>query len=286
MLQMPALETGLGLQGTKTMAKDTESKEQISSDARRSGGRVSPEQSLAGGFARRPPKIAEATALSIVGDIVRQGLSAGDMLPQEAEMLAHYGVSRSSIREALRLLEAQQIIRMRPGPGGGPIVGTSEPQNLIRTLRLHYHFAGATYGDLLSAWLLTEPILAELAAQNPDRELVRELMEPFVGAVADGDVKASGSSFHEAVGQLSGNPVLEIMFRAMAMTMENHIVDAVRQADFDDEIVEEHSELAKAIIDGDSVQARKLMTSHIENITGYFREFLPRIVGETVPPGP
>lgn len=247
---------------------------------------MSPEQSFTGGMEMRPPKIAETTALAIVGDIVRQGLSAGDMLPQEAEMLAHYGVSRSSMREALRLLEAQQIIRMRPGPGGGPIVGSAEPRNLIRTLRLHYHFVGANYGHLLYAWLLTEPILAEMAAKNPDREFVRQMMEPFLDPVPDGNVKEAGNSFHEAIGRLCGNPVLELMFRAMVMTMENHIVDSVRRANFDDEIVRKHRELAEAIISGDGPLARRLMEEHIKNITVHFRQFLPRIVGETVSPGP
>ena len=60
-------------------------------------------------------------AVMIVRDIVSRNRGPGDTLPSEAAMLAHYRVSRASLREALRLLEVQELIRLKPGPGGGPI---------------------------------------------------------------------------------------------------------------------------------------------------------------------
>src|SRR5262245_26288531 len=74
-------------------------------------------------FNRRPLKTSEIVALEIVRDIVAQGLAAGDRLPLEAQMLVQYRVSRSSLREALRLLETQGLIAIRPGPGAGTVVG-------------------------------------------------------------------------------------------------------------------------------------------------------------------
>ena len=62
-----------------------------------------------------------------------QGLGSGDRLPLEAAMVEQYGVSRASLREALRLLEVQGLIRLKPGPGGGPVVGAVEAANLART---------------------------------------------------------------------------------------------------------------------------------------------------------
>ena len=87
-------------------------------------------------------------------------------------MLAHYQVSRESLREALRLLEAQGIVSIRRGPSGGPVVGRAETANLARTLTLYFQLAGATYEELLQAWRLLEPLAAELAARNVDRDVV------------------------------------------------------------------------------------------------------------------
>ena len=116
---------------------------------------------------RRSSKTSEIVALEIVRDIVAQGLKPGDRLPLEAEMLSQYRVSRSSLREALRLLEVQGLIAIRPGPGSGTVVGRVLPGNLARTLTLYLHMSGATYDQLLDAWTAAEPLLARLAAENP-----------------------------------------------------------------------------------------------------------------------
>src|SRR5581483_7525231 len=72
---------------------------------------------------RRNAKTSEVVALDIVRDIVARNLKPGDKLPLESELLRQYRVSRSSLREALRLLEVQGLITIRPGPGGGTVVG-------------------------------------------------------------------------------------------------------------------------------------------------------------------
>src|SRR5215207_8453406 len=93
----------------------------------------------------RPLKTAETVARDIVRDIVARELRPGDRLPSEGAMLEEYGVSRESLREALRLLEVHGLITIRRGPGGGPSVGQVEPANLSRMSTLFYHLAGATY---------------------------------------------------------------------------------------------------------------------------------------------
>ena len=133
---------------------------------------------------RRTMKTSERVALDIVHDIVAQGLGTGARLALEAAMAQQYGVSRASLREALRLLEVQGLIHLKPGPGGGPAVGTVEPANLARTASLYFHLGAATYGQLMQAQVLIEPLCAQLAAQHPDR---REVMAPFIDDVELGD---------------------------------------------------------------------------------------------------
>src|SRR6185312_1048128 len=97
-------------------------------------------------------KTSEVVAFAVARDIVEHGLRCGDRLPLEAEMVDHYGVSRESLREALRLLEAQGIVTIRRGPGGGPVVGKASSMNLARTMTLYFQLAGATYDELLAVW--------------------------------------------------------------------------------------------------------------------------------------
>ena len=78
---------------------------------------------------RRVLKTSELIAREIILDITGRGLKEGDALPSEAQMLRHYEVGRASLREALRLLEVQGLVRIRTGARGGPVVGAATAEN-------------------------------------------------------------------------------------------------------------------------------------------------------------
>ena len=72
----------------------------------------------------RPQKTAILLAQRIVGEITDQNLAPGTLLLPEREMLQRYGVARGTLREALRFLEIQGVLTIKPGPSGGPTVNT------------------------------------------------------------------------------------------------------------------------------------------------------------------
>jgi DNA-binding FadR family transcriptional regulator len=199
-------------------------------------------------------------------------------------MLVKYRVSRSSRREALRLLETQGLIAIRPGAGAGTVVGQAAPSNLGRTMTLYFHMAAVNYDDLLSAWILTEPLLAELAALNPDRARVREKLASYL-PVNDEDARAdipSGLAFHDAVGELSGNRTLAFTFRSIGFIVSDHVLMMKDREGLEDFIVHDHAELARAIIEGDAPAARRLMAEHVQHVVDDFRAYWPRRVGQRV----
>ena len=155
-------------------------------------------------------KTSEKVAFRLAHDIVAGGLVEGDHLPREAELVDHYGVSRESIREALRLLEAQGMVSIRRGPGGGPIVGRAESANLARTMTLYFHLSGSTYDELLHAWFDLEPGVAARAAANPDRGEVARLMAPHLTHFEDGGDRACymehSNGLHFAMAALDPEP--------------------------------------------------------------------------------
>src|SRR3954471_5292560 len=164
----------------------------------------------------RPLKTSETVARDIVQQIVSAGLGDGDSLPSEARMLEQYNVSRESLREGLRLLEAQGLIAIRRGPGGGPSVGTVDPANLGRASALYYFLIGATYGELFDAWAVAEGYLAERAARNPHRDLVRTTLAPYRADAAEPspdsveEFVVHHTDFHSALGTLAGNRVMQL----------------------------------------------------------------------------
>src|ERR1700682_4416911 len=84
----------------------------------------------------RPQKTAILLAQRIVGEISDQGYGPGTLLLPEREMLQRYGVARGTLREALRFLEIQGVLTIRPGPAGGPTVNNVEPRSLASAIAL------------------------------------------------------------------------------------------------------------------------------------------------------
>jgi GntR family transcriptional repressor for pyruvate dehydrogenase complex len=228
----------------------------------------------------RPPKTAESVARLIIHDIVERNARPGDRLASEADMVEELGVSRGSLREALRLLEVQGLIALRRGPGGGPVVEPVDPANLGRTSTLFYHLAGASYDELFEAWKVVEATLAELSARNHDRHERERLMAPYLQpnkpSRPSGDrtpvLPGLGHArFHWALAVLSGNRVLELMLQTPGLILTHHLV-ASTASDMLDRIAEEHANIARAVVQARPRQARALMVEHIQWLSEFYRE--------------
>lgn len=221
----------------------------------------------------RKLKTSEKVAVMIVRDIVAGGMKTGDRLPLEAAMLEQYGVSRASLREALRLLEVQGLITIRPGPHGGPVVGAVNAANLAHTATLYFHLGAFTYRDLFDAQIRLEPDCAEMAASQRDRLAVRRSMEPFLAPNGLGAVSATRNGFarfHHAVYGLAGQNVITLLARTVNHVVTEHVLDEMDPVELRPAIHEEHRALAQAIIAGRAADAARLTEAHFRRQREYY----------------
>lgn len=231
---------------------------------------------------RRTQKTSERVAGEIVRDIVARRLRTGARLPLEAEMAAQYDVSRSSLREALRLLEVQGLIRLKPGPGGGPVVGVVEAAHLARTESLYFHLAGATYRDLLETQAMLEPLCARAAAANPARN---ELMAPLVARGPHDDLERYHQdtvTFHRAIYELAANPVLRLLTESVTQLITSHILAGTDPLELHAAIVDEHAAIAATIVEGDGARAHRLTRDHFETQHEYYRRTFPARLAQPI----
>ena len=230
----------------------------------------------------RTQKASERTAQEIVRDIVQGELTSGDRLPMESAMVEQYGVSRTSLREALRLLEVQGLISLKPGPGGGPVVGTVEPSFLARTAALYFHLSGAVYADVMQAQVQLEAVCARLAAANPAAE---ETMRPWLQQTLPDDLARYRDltiGFHGVVYELADNPVLSLLTQAVTHIVTRHVIMTMDPVDLRPVIVDEHAELAGVIAAGDADGAERLMAEHFQRQHDHFAARSPRKLEEKI----
>ena len=218
---------------------------------------------------KRPQKISEVIAAALVRDIVAGDFLIGNHLPPEAAMLEQYSVGRESLREALRLLEAQGLITIKRGPGGGPVVAGVDPRYLARTTSLYFHLSGATYDEVMETWQVLEPAVAAKVARVPQRNDVRDALAPHLRLPSSGverDEFITGAGFHSTVAQLSGSRVLVLLLRAVSHIVVEHVAEALHPLAEWEDVESEHDAIAQAIYDGRPSKAQRLMSEHIGHI--------------------
>ena len=100
--------------------------------------------------ASRPLRVAE----SIKGYVVSNALQPGDKLPNEAELIELFGMAKGTIREAMRILEAQGLVKTRTGPGGGCFVHEVSETRTRALLANYFYFRHLTISDIYARHLI------------------------------------------------------------------------------------------------------------------------------------
>jgi DNA-binding FadR family transcriptional regulator len=196
----------------------------------------------------------------------------GDRLPTEREMARQFGVSRVTVRDALRALEAAGLVQVRVGGQGGPYVAEPDVSQLADSLGNHLQLRGTTFMELAEARLALETTAARLAAERAteeDLESMREAVNSPVlpaplGAGSAQDTASSSLDFHTALVKAAHNGALLAMFMATRSLMQEAF-DALhsRQPDMVLSARQTHGELYEAIARRDATTAVSIMRSHL-----------------------
>ena len=155
------------------------------------------------------------------GQILRGELAEGERLPVEEELTTQFGIARTTLREALRVLESQGLITIRRGRGGGPIVTHPDLAPVSLTLAASLQLQGTTVGDLDEARRMIEPRIAgQLARSHRPEDLAA--LEAAIDVASDaadaGDAQAFGlaaAGVHDALIESSGNRTLSTLSKLL-----------------------------------------------------------------------
>jgi DNA-binding FadR family transcriptional regulator len=238
---------------------------------------------------KRTDEIAEA----IKRTIMEHGLEPGDRLPQEKDLMVQYTASKGTVREALKSLEVQGLVRMRTGPGGGAFVERMSEGRALSLLGNYLFAKAVTIADIYELRKALEPLAAASAMENIDDAGFKRLED--IIAVYDHEPRDAEErwaqrmaelDFHAVVAEYSDNALLSFQCRFLQRLLKDLAVcrdiylqpqPVLRQRG-----IAFQRELITAMRAKDSGRVRQIMADHMahaeEQMLSLEAEVAPRFI--------
>lgn len=189
---------------------------------------------------------------------------SGDRLPTEREMARQFGVSRVTIRDALRALEASGLIEVRVGGRGGPYVASPDSRALSESLSNHFHLHGTTFRELAEARLALELTATRLACERATDDDLAAVRAALEGRSDGSDTARQSVDFHEALVRSAHNTALLVMWAATrSLLKEAFDTLHASQPDMAEVARRVHRQLYETIEKRDGDEAVRLMREHL-----------------------
>jgi DNA-binding FadR family transcriptional regulator len=208
-------------------------------------------------------KLAVGVAERIVTDIAALGWPEGAVIGSEPELLARYGVSRAVFREAVRLVEHQQVARMRRGPGGGLVVTAPTLESVVDPVAVYLFYADTRVGQVSEARMALEETVAVLAPgrlSEQDIGVLRELAERERGGLV-----SDHRELHTVLAAITKNPALEVFVSLLNRLTSLYFPPAARVAkETLAESTHAHVAIIEAVLAGNEGLTRHRMRRHLE----------------------
>src|SRR5262245_2880501 len=223
------------------------------------------------------PKTAVVVASDLRRKILTGELEVGASI-READLIEQFDISRPTLREALRILEVEQLLTVRRGSHRGSVVRMPDTSVTVRSLTMLLHMRGATTSDIYDARMIFEPPAARLAAERatPEQiERLRQVLDEGLAAMRADQLSypIGGWRFHTELAAVSGNATLAVMAEAFEHISAHHAVQVVAGwAENCTELVRRaeraHRKLISLIEQGDGEAAETYWRRHMQVARG------------------
>ncbi|KAF0969846.1 MULTISPECIES: FadR/GntR family transcriptional regulator [Gordonia] len=233
---------------------------------------MAPQTSTSGAI--RSPKTAELVARTLRRMIVDGQLVEGDFLPHEAELMAHFQVSRPTLREAVRVLESERLVEVRRGSRTGARIRIPGPEIVARPAGLLLELSGTSLSEVMQARMVIEPAAAEILAGTGNTAAFDELQSIIdvnvKEAYEDGTLARASVFFHRRMIELSGNSALAMIAGMLNEIAERHIASTIHgdgpmtKSQYN-KLVRSYQKLVDLLRAGDGAGAAAHWQRHMEN---------------------
>ncbi len=210
-------------------------------------------------------------------------LKPGDRIPSHDELCERWGISRTTIREALNKLESEGILTKYQGRG--TYINEITADRMLSVTGLSSLLDRSGVIQLLEARELVEPLIVELSAQrktDAELEALGELLEKLEQAIQENDhthYSEADHEFHLFISKMSKNPFLEVMMRNIseALAIQQMEVFSLKKDDqirISGESQKYHKKIFAAIKEGNPEKAKRSMVLHLKSIERFMKRNL------------
>lgn len=218
-------------------------------------------------------KTYEEVVHRIQDEILAGRLKAGDRLPGERRLSEMLGVSRPTLREALRVLETLEILEpsKRTGPDGGPTVRTEPGAALCRLLRTQLALQHYSMRDLVETRYSIEVAAVAWAARRARPEQLKQLHEILDQMRTPGiereEYNELDTAFHATIAPATGNGLIAQLMLAIRAAIKDEMLSTFQRVEdwetVREGLTEDHAGILDAIENGDTERAERLVRSHL-----------------------
>ena len=206
-----------------------------------------------------------------IRDVILSGqLKPGDKLASERELLTQFGVSKGTLREALRVLEVMGLIEMRKGTSGGAFVAEMDMRTTIHNLITFLHLQKVSVKEITMLRYLIEPTVAQIAATKiTEKDIVnlREIIGRTITSGAHEVTKEIG--FHRYLARMAGNTLLAVLVDFVDDLLKGLKAELNLGQDFYRKVRTSHRFILECMIQKDPVAARVAMANDLVAVGKY-----------------
>jgi GntR family transcriptional repressor for pyruvate dehydrogenase complex len=222
---------------------------------------------------KKREKVSEGIITQIRDAILGGGLKPGDRLDSEKVLMDKFGVSKASLREALRVLEVMGLIEIRKGVSGGVFVSEVSLRTTITGILNFLHFQPVLCKEISTLRYIIEPPIAQIAAILREDSDILKLKK-----IISSNEMSAGLDFHRHLVRISKNPLLILVIDFIGGYMGSLKAKLGLGEDFYEAICRHHEEIVDCLISKDPTGASLAMMKDILAVDKY----LSKVTGVTV----